>query len=95
VNEIQKLEVTGTLDLHHFQPKEIVPLIDEFLNECLENSILEGRIIHGKGIGTQRAIVQNHLKKHHLIEKFWNGNQDSGGWGSTGFKLSQLTPAVD
>ena len=93
MNEVQKLEVTGTLDLHHFQPREILSLIDEFLKECQNNSIFEGRIIHGKGIGTQRAMVQNYLKKHRLIEKFWNGNQDSGGWGSTSFKLSQVIPS--
>ena len=83
----KEIEITGTLDLHHFQPREIIPLIDEYLRECLKSSIFEGRIIHGKGTGTLKRTVQSHLQKHPLVEDYWNGDQTSGGWGATCFSL--------
>ena len=83
----KEIEITGTLDLHHFHPREIIPLIDEYLKECLNHSIFEGRIIHGKGTGTLKRTVQSHLQKHPLVKDYWNGNETSGGWGSTCYSL--------
>ena len=85
--DVVRLEVSGTLDLHAFQPSEIKPLIDEFILVCLEKGIYEGKIIHGKGIGTQRNIVQNKLKSNPLVRKYWNGDEQSGSWGVTKFSL--------
>lgn len=85
--EIVKIPIDGTLDLHNFSPQETKSLVIEFVNACMTESILLGKIIHGKGIGTQRKIVQHVLAKHPLIKDFWNGDETSGGWGVTKFSI--------
>ena len=82
-----KIEINGTLDLHQFNPKDTSELINEFISACHTERIYQGKIIHGKGIGTQRKIVHSKLKANNLVNDFWQGNETSGGWGTTFFSL--------
>ena len=82
-----QVPITGTLDLHGFQPSEIKELIKEYLSSCLDAGILQGRIIHGKGIGTLREIVHSQLRANRHVLSFALGDGNSGGWGSTSFTL--------
>lgn len=82
-----QVPITGTLDLHGFQPSEIKELIKEYLSSCLDAGILQGRIIHGKGIGTLREIVHSQLRANPHVLSFALGDGNSGGWGSTSFTL--------
>ena len=83
-----QVPITGTLDLHGFQPSEVKELVEEYLCVCLEKGILQGRIIHGKGIGTLREVVHAQLRKHPKVKSFAQGNESSGGWGATKFTLA-------
>jgi len=85
-----EVPITGTLDLHGFQPSEIKALIPEYLSICFERGIMQGRIIHGKGIGTLREIVHSQLRSNRHILSFALGEGDSGGWGSTSFTLKPI-----
>lgn len=85
--DVVRLPINGTLDLHAFHPKEVKPLIDEYILACLKKGIHEGKIIHGKGIGTQRNIVQNKLKSNPLVRDYWIGDEQTGSWGVTKFSL--------
>lgn len=88
-----EIPITGTLDLHDFRPSEIKELIQEYIRECLKNEIIQGRIIHGKGIGTLRELVHSQLRKNPSVKSFAIGEASSGGWGSTSFLLhSGQTP---
>jgi dsDNA-specific endonuclease/ATPase MutS2 len=49
--------------------------------------IPQGRIIHGKGIGTLREIVHSQLRKNPSVQSFALGDGNSGGWGATSFAL--------
>ena len=71
--EIVKIPINGTLDLHNFSPKETKNLVVEFINACKSESILSGKIIHGKGIGTLRSIVQQELARHPMLKTFGLG----------------------
>jgi len=86
-SETIRVPITGTLDLHGFQPSEVKELIPEYLSSCIETGLLEGRIIHGKGIGTMREIVHAQLKANPSVLSFALGDAGSGGWGSTSFTL--------
>jgi len=41
------------------------------------------RLIHGKGTGTQRAIVRSVLAGHPDVLRFFDGPPERGGWGAT------------
>lgn len=78
-----KLEITDTLDLHTFLPKEIPDLLDDYFSECIEKNILSVRVIHGKGKGVLKKRVEALLEKHPLVETFTPAPPEAGGWGTT------------
>ena len=86
---IVRVPINGTMDLHSFSPKDIIPLLNEYLYSCYEAGILEGKIIHGKGIGTQKRIVEETLRKNSLVIDFGSGDENSGNWGVTKFSLKR------
>lgn len=75
--------IDGVLDLHTFQPQEMNELVPDYLRECRKRGILEVRIIHGKGKGIARRIVQSILKKLPFVRSFRTAAGESGGWGAT------------
>jgi len=84
-----KMEIDGVLDLHMFQPSETRDLVRDYLDECVRLGIRDVRIIHGKGIGVLRTIVEGILAAHPQVESFAHPN-DSSGWGATVVRLRPL-----
>ncbi len=82
-----KLPIDGTLDLHTFLPEEVTDLVPEYLAACRERGITQVRIIHGKGVGTLKRIVESVLRKLDYVESFRTADELSGGWGATIVKL--------
>lgn len=78
-----ELEITDTLDLHAFSPKEVKMVTEAYLEEARKKNFRTVRIIHGKGIGVQREIVRSILEKTDFVESFKNGAEFSGSWGAT------------
>ncbi|MDE2485272.1 MAG: Smr/MutS family protein [candidate division NC10 bacterium] len=78
-----RLPIEEVLDLHAFTPKEIASVVEEYLGECRQAGILEVRLIHGKGTGTQRAIVRRLLMNHPDVLSFADAPPQAGGWGAT------------
>ena len=60
--------IEGTLDLHAFQPRDIASVVEEYVNAAAEAGLREVRLIHGRGIGVQRATVHRVLNEHPLVE---------------------------
>lgn len=59
-----------TVDLHEFTTQEAVLALDRFINhEFLEGSE-SVKIIHGRGTGKLRAMIQDFLGKHELVAAF-------------------------
>jgi len=71
------------LDLHPFQPKEIPSVVEEYLEQCMQASFREVRLIHGKGKGVQRNIIRALLEKHANVESFHDAPLEAGSWGAT------------
>ena len=66
------IPIEGTLDLHPFQPRDIASVVEEYVNAAHEAGFPELRIIHGRGKGIQRGIVQSALDKHPLVVEFYD-----------------------
>ena len=62
--------IEPTLDLHSFAPRDIPSVVDEYLHAAHASGLREVRLIHGRGIGVQRARVQQVLRDHPLVEGF-------------------------
>jgi dsDNA-specific endonuclease/ATPase MutS2 len=71
------------LDLHPFQPKDILSVVEEYLAQCIEAGFLEVRLIHGKGKGVQRNLIRALLEKHGNVESFHDAPLEAGSWGAT------------
>lgn len=77
------IEITDSLDLHSFSPKEIRAVVEAYLPEAHEKGFKLVRIIHGKGVGVQREIVRKVLEETVFVKKFKTAPEFSGSWGAT------------
>jgi DNA-nicking Smr family endonuclease len=60
------------LDLHSFAPRDIPSVVREYVKAAAEAGIAEVRIVHGRGRGVQRGIVQAALERHPWVVEFWD-----------------------
>ena len=60
------------LDLHAFAPRDIPSVVEEYVNAAHAAGFERVRLIHGRGTGVQRGIVQAVLERHPLVEEFWD-----------------------
>jgi DNA-nicking Smr family endonuclease len=84
-----RLPIEDVLDLHAFSPKEIPSVVEEYLRQCREAGMFEVRLIHGKGIGAQRAVVRRLLVGHPDVAAYADAPPEAGGWGATIVRLRQ------
>lgn len=84
-----EVPLEDSLDLHTFSPAETKAVLLAYLGECLRAGLTEVRIIHGKGIGTQRRIVHSVLQQHPRVTSFNEAPTEAGGWGATLVRLTQ------
>lgn len=77
------LEISESIDLHHFQPSELLDIVDAYLDAALEQGFVEVRLIHGRGKGVQRARVHELLRSDERVERFEEAPPGRGGWGAT------------
>ena len=77
------IPITGELDLHTFNPRDVSELIPAYLDACFERGLREVRIVHGKGTGTLRATVRALLQRSPRVASVRQGDEHSGGWGAT------------
>jgi dsDNA-specific endonuclease/ATPase MutS2 len=82
--EVFSPELTDELDLHTFQPRECADVVEEYLTAAQEAGFTTVRIIHGKGTGTLRRIVQGVLERHSAVARF---EQADANWGATRVEL--------
>jgi len=75
--------IEDSIDLHGFQPRDIPSVVEEYLLEAHHRGFVEVRIIHGRGKGVQRRVVQSLLARHRLVASFRDAPASRGGWGAT------------
>ena len=67
-----EIPITDTLDLHAFRPDEIRDVALEYLTEARTRGFKQVRLIHGRGIGMQRANIQSMLRRLDFVQDFWD-----------------------
>jgi DNA-nicking Smr family endonuclease len=67
-----EVPIEEAIDLHTFTPREIRSVVDAYLEAAHDAGLREVRLIHGRGRGVQRGIVQQALERHPLVVEFWD-----------------------
>lgn len=86
-----ELEITDSIDLHAFRPKDVRAVVIAYLDEARSKGFRYVRIVHGKGIGVQRETVRKVLAETDFVKGFKSGDEFSGGWGAT---IAELEPST-
>jgi dsDNA-specific endonuclease/ATPase MutS2 len=81
------IPIEDVLDLHTFRPRETASVVAEYIAAAAAKGFREVRLIHGRGIGVQRAIVRKTLERSPLVESFRDATPEGGGWGATVARL--------
>jgi dsDNA-specific endonuclease/ATPase MutS2 len=84
-----EIEITDVFDLHTIPPRQVKPVVEEYLREAYRKGFPVVRIIHGKGIGVQREIVRGVLARTSFVMDWTDAPPDAGGLGATIAWLSQ------
>jgi len=82
-----EIPVEDALDLHSFRPADVRSVVEEYLQAAHARGFMEVRLIHGRGIGVQRAVVQSLLGSHPLVAGYADAPEDRGGRGATLVRL--------
>jgi len=69
---MRRVPIEPSLDLHAFAPRDVASVVEEYVRAAYEAGLHEVRLIHGRGIGVQRGIVQNALEQHPLVVEFYD-----------------------
>ncbi len=62
--------IEAELDLHAFAPRDIPSVVEEYISAAAHAGFRDVRLIHGRGRGVQRGIVQAALDRHPNVEDF-------------------------
>jgi DNA-nicking Smr family endonuclease len=85
-----RVPIESELDLHGFAPGDIASVVEEYVRAAHETGLRELRFVHGRGVGVQRARVQQVLEDHPLVEEFWDDPRAH--LGATSCRLVQNHP---
>ncbi len=86
------IAIDGTLDLHHFHPRDLKTLVPDYLEACQARGIVAVRLIHGRGIGAVQRSVHALLRRSPIVLQFRLADPDRGGRGAT---LVDLRPPAE
>jgi dsDNA-specific endonuclease/ATPase MutS2 len=78
-----RIPITDVFDLHTVPPRDVKPVVEEYLAEAHRLGFKALRIIHGRGIGVQREIVRSVLARTGFVMDFRDAPAEAGGWGAT------------
>ena len=70
-----RIPIEDRIDLHAFAPRDIPSVVEEYIAAAHAAGFREVRLIHGRGKGVQRGIVQQTLEGHPLVVEFWDATE--------------------
>ena len=78
-----RIPITDVFDLHTVPPRDVKPIVEEYLEEARRLGFKALRIVHGRGIGVQREMVRSILAATPFVASFGDAPAEAGGWGAT------------
>ena len=66
------IPIERELDLHSFAPRDIPSVVAEYIDAAAAAGFRDVRLVHGRGRGVQRGIVQAALDRHPAVVEFWD-----------------------
>jgi len=67
-----RIPIERELDLHAFAPRDIPSVVEQYIDAAAAAGHDEVRLVHGRGRGVQRGIVQSVLDRHPRVLEFWD-----------------------
>jgi DNA-nicking Smr family endonuclease len=67
-----RVPIEDAIDLHSFAPRDVIAVVEDYLEAAREAGFAEVRLVHGRGTGAQRAAIQRRLRDHPLVERYWD-----------------------
>jgi dsDNA-specific endonuclease/ATPase MutS2 len=77
------IPITDVFDLHSVPPRDVSPVVEEYLEQARARGFRFVRIIHGRGIGVQRETVRAILARTDFVTDIRDAPPEAGGWGAT------------
>ena len=87
MDDAVRLPIEPWIDLHAFAPRDVASVVQEYVTAAYDAGLREVRLIHGRGRGVQRGIVQATLERHPLVAEFWEASE-----AHLGATVARLTP---
>jgi dsDNA-specific endonuclease/ATPase MutS2 len=67
-----QIPIEAELDLHAFAPRDIPGVVADYVEAAAAAGLREVRLVHGRGRGVQRGIVQAALDRQPSVTEFWD-----------------------
>jgi dsDNA-specific endonuclease/ATPase MutS2 len=67
-----RIPIEDEIDLHPFAPADIPSVVEAYIDAAVSAGLKEVRVVHGRGRGVQRGIVQAALERHPGVREFWD-----------------------
>jgi dsDNA-specific endonuclease/ATPase MutS2 len=74
-DDVVRVPIEDALDLHPFAPRDVLAVVDDYLEAARAAGFPLVRLIHGRGKGVQRAAIHRHLRTHQLVDSFWDAGE--------------------
>ena len=72
MDEPVRVPLEAEIDLNPFAPSDVASVVDEYVHAAANAGLQVVRIVHGRGRGVQRGIVQAALDRHPRVAAFWD-----------------------
>ena len=67
-----RIPIEPELDLHAFAPSDVASVVEDYVDAAADAGLRDVRLVHGRGQGVQRGIVQSALERHPRVIEFWD-----------------------
>jgi DNA mismatch repair protein MutS2 len=77
------MTISDEVHLRHLTVDEALVKLDSYLHEAYMAGLSSIKVVHGKGTGTLRVMVERELARHPLVSSYRRGGKGEGGAGVT------------